>query len=161
MPKTGSLLGCSSQQPLLPSSWLFSKCWFFRYSFVSSCSLTSALLHKSFRSSFTRSSIKLPLGGGPQSSGLGPLLFLLYSLLRRGSGREDLHVCTPTSDLLSELFQNKIVACLSRKDGFCMSENVMCLVCSENTIGVCNLVNGRKVVNCIKTNPSWLSIKWK
>lgn len=122
-----------------------------------SCFLTAALLPRSFRSSFTPSSIKPPLGGGPQSSCLDPLLFLFYSLLRRGRGREDLHVCTPTADLLSDLLKNKIIAYLCRKDWIYMKENVMCLVCREKNIGVCNLVNGRKVVNCININPSWLS----
>lgn len=82
-------------------------------------------------------------------------------MLRRGGGREDLCACKSTSDLISDLLQNKIVACLSRKERFCVDKNVVHLVCKGDTIGVYDLVNVRKVVNCINIKPSWLSIKWK
>lgn len=155
--KTGRPLGCSSQQLLPPSSWLFSKCWFSLTCLSPLLSSHCSTPSLSFRSSFIPSSITLPLGEALQSSCLDPLLFLFYSLLRRGSGREDLPACIRTSDLLSDLLKNKIIACLSRKDWICMKENVICLVCREENIGVCNLVNGRKVENCVNINPSWLS----
>lgn len=114
--KTGSRLGCCSQQPLPTCKLTLLKVLFF----PSLSLLLLSLLHRSFRSSFPISSTTLPAEGDPQSSGLGSLLLLLFCpFLSWGSGRDGLHVCTPTSDLL----QNKVVVCLSRKGGLHMSEN--------------------------------------
>lgn len=119
----------------------------------------TALLHRSFRSSFT-SSVKPSLEVARSAQAL-VLCSSSYPVLRRGGGREDLHVCKSASELISDLLQNKIIVCLSRKDRFCMDKNVVHLVCRGDTIGMYNLVNVRKVVNCINSKPSWLSIKWK
>lgn len=116
----------------------------------------SQVLQKLFHSS----SVKPPLERAQRAQ--APVLCSSsYPVLRRGSGREDLSVCKSTSDLISDLLQNKIIAYLSGKDRFCMDKNVMHLVCRGNTIGVYKLVNVRKVVNCISIKPSWLSVEWK
>lgn len=156
--KTDRLLSFSSQQPLAVSCWFFSRCCLAFC--LLSCSLMAAHLHQALQKLFytqlqqasTRRATQLSLW----SSAL-PLLILAW---RRKPQRRPacLHASfTPSSDLLPVYSKIKSKP-VSRKDGFCTSKNVMCVVCQRNTIGIYNLVNGRKKINSSSINPSQLSV---